>query len=116
MAFKIAASLSYKKGLQEAQPVLLEPVMYIEVEVPDDYMGDVIADINKKRGRILGMEPAAKGQKIIGEVPQSELYDYATDLRSLTGARGIFRTRFERYDEVPGDVVNKIIAETKKEA
>lgn len=116
MAFKIAASLSYKKGLQEAQPVLLEPVMYIEVEVPDDYMGDVIADINKKRGRILGMEPAIKGQKIIGEVPQSELYDYATDLRSLTGARGIFRTRFERYDEVPGDIVNRIIAETKKEA
>jgi elongation factor G len=116
MAFKIAASLSYKKGLQEAQPVLLEPIMYIEVEVPDDYMGDIIADINKKRGRILGMEPAVKGQKIMGEVPQSELYDYATDLRSLTGARGTFRTKFVRYDEVPGEMVNKVIAETKKDA
>jgi elongation factor G len=116
MAFKIAASLSYKKGLQEAQPVLLEPIMYIEIEVPDDYMGDIIADINKKRGRILGMEPASKGQKVMGEVPQSELYDYATDLRSLTGARGTFRTRFERYDEVPSEIVNKIIADTKKEA
>lgn len=116
MAFKIAASLSYKKGLQEAQPVLLEPVMYIEIEVPDDYMGDVIADINKKRGRILGMEPAKKGQKIMGEVPQAELHDYATDLRSLTGARGTFRVRFERYEEVPTEIVNKVIAEIKKEA
>lgn len=116
MAFKIAASLSYKKGLQEAQPVLLEPVMHIEVEVPDDYMGDVIADINKKRGRILGMEPLSKGQKIMGEVPQSELYNYATDLRSITGARGTFRVRFERYEEVPSEIVSKIIAEVKKDA
>ena len=116
MAFKIASSLAYKKGLQEAQPVLLEPIMYIEVDVPDDYMGDVIADINKKRGRILGMEPVTKGQRIMGEVPQSELYNYATDLRSITGARGTFSTRFERYEEVPNDIVNKIIADIKKEA
>lgn len=116
MAFKIAASLSYKKGLQEAQPVLLEPVMHIEVEVPDDYMGDVIADINKKRGRILGMEPLSKGQKIMGEVPQAELYNYATDLRSITGARGTFRVRFERYEEVPSEIVSKVIAESKKDA
>ncbi|MDU4892720.1 MAG: elongation factor G [Clostridium sp.] len=116
MAFKVASSLAYKKGLQDAQPVLLEPIMYIEIDVPDDYMGDVIADINKKRGRILGMEPVSKGQRIIGEVPQSELYSYATDLRSITGARGTFRTKFERYEEVPNDIVNKIIADIKKEA
>lgn len=116
MAFKIASSLAYKKGLQEAEPVLLEPIMYIEVDVPDDYMGDVIADINKKRGRILGMEPTSKGQRIIGEVPQSELYNYATDLRSITGARGIFRSRFERYEEVPSEQVLKIIEQSKKEA
>jgi len=116
MAFKIAASLAFKKGLQEAQPILLEPVMHIEIMIPDDYMGDVIADINKKRGRILGMEPFEKGQKIVGEVPQAELYNYATDLRSLTGARGSFRSRFERYEEVPSDIINKIISEVKKDA
>lgn len=116
MAFKVASSLAYKKGLQEAQPVLLEPIMYIEIDVPDDYMGDVIADINKKRGRILGMEPVSKGQRIMGEVPQSELYSYATDLRSITGARGTFSTRFEKYEEVPNEIVNKIIADIKKEA
>lgn len=116
MAFKIASSLAYKKGLQEAQPVLLEPVMYVEIDIPDDYMGDVIADVNKKRGRILGMEPGIKGQRIIGEVPQSELYNYATDLRSMTGARGTFRTRFERYEEVPNELLNKIIDGIKMEA
>ncbi len=116
MAFKIAASLAFKKGLQEAQPVLLEPVMHIEIMIPDDYMGDIIADINKKRGRILGMEPFEKGQKIVGEVPQAELYNYANDLRSLTGARGSFRSRFERYEEVPSDIINKIISEVKKDA
>ncbi len=116
MAFKVASSLAYKKGLQEAQPILLEPIMYVEIDVPDDYMGDVITDINKKRGRILGMEPGLMGQKIMGEVPQSELYSYATDLRSITGARGTFTTKFERYEEVPNEIVNKIIADIKKEA
>jgi len=116
MAFKIASSLAYKKGLQEANPILLEPIMYLEIDIPDDYMGDVITDINKKRGRILGMEPGLKGQRIISEVPQAELYNYATDLRSITGARGSFRSRFERYEEVPGDLVDKIVSENKKEA
>lgn len=116
MAFKIAASMAYKKGLQDAQPILLEPIMYLEIEVPDDYMGDVIADLNKKRGRILGMEPASKGQKIVAEVPQSELYDYAIDLRSITGARGNFRTRFERYEEVPVDILNRILNDIRREA
>ncbi|MEG0613880.1 MAG: elongation factor G [Clostridium sp.] len=116
MAFKIASSMAYKKGIQEACPVLLEPIMSVEIEVPNDYMGDVIADVNKKRGRILGMEPGVKGQKIIGEVPQSELNNYATDLRSLTGARGAFRAKFERYEEVPSELVTKIIDEIRKEA
>lgn len=116
MAFKIAASLAYKKGLQAAEPVLLEPIMYVEIDVPDDYMGDVMADVNKKRGRILGMEPMNKGQRIIGEIPQAELYNYATDLRSITGARGTFRSKFERYEEVPGELVGKIIESIKKDA
>jgi len=113
MAFKMAASLAYKKGLQEAHPVILEPIMHVEVTCPEDYMGDIITDINKKRGRILGMESVEKGQKVIGEVPQSELFNYATDLRSMTGARANFRVKFERYEEVPQDGVDKIIEANK---
>lgn len=113
MAFKMAASLAYKKGLQEANPVILEPIMHVEVTCPEDYMGDIITDINKKRGRILGMESVEKGQKVIGEVPQSELFNYATDLRSMTGARANFRVKFERYEEVPQDGIGKIIEANK---
>ena len=76
-------------------------------------MGDIITDINKKRGRILGMESVERGQKVIGEVPQSELFNYATDLRSMTGARANFRVKFERYEEVPQDGIDKIIEANK---
>ncbi len=113
MAFKVAASLAYKKGLMEAQPVLLEPIMHVEVLVPEDYMGDVIGDINKKRGRVLGMEPEGKLQKVVAEVPQSEMFKYATDLRSMTQARGSFTIRFERYEEVPATEVDKIVENAK---
>lgn len=109
MAFKVAASLAYKKGIQQANPVLLEPVMHVEVEVPDEYMGDIIGDINKKRGRVLGMEASKGLQKIIAEVPMAEMFKYATDLRSITGARGSFEMRFERYEEVPANEAEKII-------
>ncbi|MCT8976544.1 elongation factor G [Clostridium sp. CX1] len=114
MAFKIAASLAYKKGLMEAQPILLEPIVHVEVTVPEYYMGDIIGDINKKRGRVLGMEPYGDKQMIIAEVPQSEMFKYATDLRSMTQARGNFTMNFERYEEVPSTEVNKIIEEAKK--
>ncbi|MCJ7688364.1 MAG: elongation factor G [Clostridiaceae bacterium] len=113
MAFKMAATLAYKKGLLEAEPIILEPIMHVEVTCPDDYMGDIITDINKKRGKILGMEAVLKGQKVIGEVPQSELFNYATDLRSMTGARANFRAKFERYEEVPKDGIDKIIIANK---
>jgi elongation factor G len=113
MAFKMAATLAYKKGLVEADPIILEPIMHVEVTCPDDYMGDIITDINKKRGKILGMEAVQRGQKIIGEVPQSELFSYATDLRSMTGARANFRMKFERYEEVPQDGIDKIIIANK---
>jgi elongation factor G len=115
MAFKVAASLAYKKGLEAAEPVLLEPIMKVEVLVPDEYMGDVIGDINKKRGRVLGMDPADSQQKIIAEVPQAELFKYATDLRSITQARGSFSASFERYEEVPHSEVARIIENAKKE-
>lgn len=115
MAFKVAASLAYKKGLQTAEPILLEPIMHLEVLVPEDYMGDIIGDINKKRGRVLGMEPEGEYQKVIAEVPQAELYKYATDLRSMTQARGSFEVKFDRYEEVPSNEASKIIEMRKKE-
>lgn len=114
MAFKVAASLAYKKGLMEAQPILLEPIVHVEITVPENYMGDIIGDINKKRGRVLGMEPYEGKQRIIAEVPQAEMFRYATDLRSMTQARGSFTMSFERYEEVPSTEVNKIIEEAKK--
>ncbi|MBQ3107113.1 MAG: elongation factor G, partial [Firmicutes bacterium] len=112
MAFKIAASLAFKKGIQEAKPVLLEPVMHVEIKVPDEYMGDVMGDMNKRRGKILGMEPmSGGGQKLIAEAPQAEMFKYAITLRSMTQARGSFVMNFERYEEVPHMLAEKIIAE-----
>ena len=116
MAFKIAATLAFKKGIVEAKPILLEPIMHVEVLVPDEYMGDVMGDMNKRRGKILGMEPqTGGGQKVMAEAPQAEMFKYAITLRSMTQARGSFTMRFERYEEVPMHLAEKIIAEHKKE-
>ncbi|NLO38013.1 MAG: elongation factor G [Ruminiclostridium sp.] len=116
MAFKIAASLAYKEGVQQAGPVLLEPISHVEVLVPDSYMGDIIGDMNKRRGRILGMNPAVGGmQQVVAEVPEAEMFKYATDLRSMTQARGSYTIRFERYEEAPQNVAEKVIAEAKKD-
>lgn len=116
MAFKIAASLAFKKGISEAKPCLLEPVMKLEIVVPDEYMGDVMGDMNKRRGKILGMEPlAGGGQKLMAEAPQVELFDYAIILRSMTQARGSFTMGFERYEEVPAQMAQKIIADYQAE-
>lgn len=116
MSFKIAASLAFKKGIVEAKPCLLEPIMHVEITVPDDFTGDVMGDMNKRRGRILGMEPIGNGdQKLIAETPQAELFSYANDLRAMTQARGSFVMNFERYDEVPGQLAQKIIEEHKAE-
>ncbi|MDO4482217.1 MAG: elongation factor G [Bacillota bacterium] len=116
MAFKIAASLAFKKGIVEAKPCLLEPVMKLEINVPEEYMGDVMGDMNKRRGKILGMEPqAGGGQKLMAEAPQAELFDYAIVLRSMTQARGSFVMSFERYEEVPAHLADKIIKEYQAE-
>ena len=115
MAFKIAGSLAFKKGALEAKPVLLEPIMSVEVMVPDEYMGDVIGDLNKKRGRILGMEPHGSGQLVRAMVPQVEMLKYAIDLRSITQGRGTFTMRFDHYEEVPAQLAQQIIEEYKKE-
>jgi len=117
MAFKIAASLAFKKGMEEANPVLLEPIMRLEILVPEEYMGDVMGDMNKRRGRILGMEPQEDGnQLVIAEAPQAELFEYAIDLRSMTQARGSFTMEFLRYEEVPANIAEKIIEEAKEKA
>lgn len=119
MPFKIAAAQAYKKGIAMANPILLEPIYQVEVIVPDDYMGDIIGDLNKKRGRIMGMEPVGKMQKVTAEAPLSEMFKYATDLRSMTQARGNFSMSFSRYEEVPAQTAQKIIeaanAEKNKE-
>lgn len=115
MAFKIAARLAYKKGLEQASPVLLEPIGHTEVYVPDNYMGDIIGDLNKRRGRILGMNPQDGGiQQVVAEVPMAEMFKYATDLRSMTQGRGYFKLWFERYEEAPPMVSQKVIEEAKK--
>jgi len=114
MAFKMAASLAFKSGLAQANPVLLEPVDHVEVFVPDAYMGDVIGDINKRRGRVLGMAPINGEQQITAEVPASELSKYATDLRSMTQGRGRFTRAFERYEDAPPHIVEKVVAEAAK--
>ena len=114
MAFKIAASIAYKKGLESAKPILLEPIMNVEIKVPDEYMGDVMGDINKKRGRVMGMEQVGDEQKVIAEVPMAEMFNYATSLRAMTQARGSYVSSFGRYEEVPESELTKILNEAKK--
>lgn len=116
MAFKIAARLAYKKGLPLASPVLLEPISHVEVYIPDSYMGDIIGDLNKRRGRILGMNPYEGGlQQVVADVPTAEMFKYANDLRSMTQGRGFFKQYFERYEEAPANVAQKVIDEAKKD-
>lgn len=116
MAFKIAAQLAFKKGMEAAKPILLEPVVKVEVAIPDDYLGDVMGDMNKRRGRILGMDQQNDGtHKLIAEAPHAEMFEYAIDLRAMTQARGSFKMEFERYDEVPAMYSDKIVAQAKLE-
>ena len=114
MAFKTAARLAFKQ-LIDASPALLEPIYSVKVYVPDEYMGDIIGDINKRRGRVLGMDPVDGQQCVSAEVPQSEMFKYATDLRSMTQGRGSFTMSFERYEEVPAQDAKKIIDSAKKD-
>ena len=114
MAFKTAASLAYKAGIPQASPVILEPIGSLKVYVPDSYTGDIIGDLNKRRGRILGMNPWGDGtQEIVAEVPISEMYDFTTTLRSMTQGRGSFVLTFERYEQLPGQLEASVIAEAK---
>ena len=116
MAFKMAASIAFKEGISNASPVLLEPISTLKVLVPDDMLGDVIGDINKRRGRIIGMNPVEnKMQEIIGEVPTAEMSDFSTAMRSLTQGTATFTLEFARYENVPANIAQKVIEEANKE-
>jgi elongation factor G len=112
MAFQLAGSKAFKAAAKLARPTLLEPVMNIEVTCPEDAMGDVIGDVNQRRGRILGMDSRGRWQVIKAQAPMSELLRYASDLKSITGGRGGFTMGFSHYDEVPAQFQEKIVAES----
>jgi elongation factor G len=110
MAFKMATILAFKKGFMESSPVLLEPIVSMKVTVPDKFTGDVMGDLNKRRGRVLGLNPDHEGNTIIeADVPMLEIYGYSTDLRSMTGGCGDFSYEFARYEQAPADVQAKEI-------
>ena len=113
MAFKIAGSLAFKKGIKEARPILLEPVMNVEVVAPDEFAGDLMGDLNSRRGRVQGMDVRGRSTIIKAQVPLAEMLSYASDLTSKTGARGSYTMEFDHYDEVPGHLADKVIANAK---
>ena len=113
MAFKIAGSMGFKNAVEKAKPVILEPIMTMEVTVPDECMGDVIGDLNSRRGKVLGMDTSGHTQVIKSRVPMSEVLKYAPDLRSLTSGRGEFHMEFSHYEELPTHLAEKVIKEAK---
>ena len=115
MSFKLATRLSFRKGIMDASPVLLEPIMNVEVTVPDQFMGDVMGDFNSRRGRIMGTEAHGKLQVVKAQAPMSEMFRYAIILRSMTSGEGSFTMQYSHYDEVPADIAKKVIAAHKKE-
>ena len=113
MAFKIAGSMGFKEGCHKASPVLLEPIMSVEVVVPEEYMGDVIGDLNSRRGRIMGMEGRAGAQVVSAMVPLAQMFGYATDVRSATQGRATYTMTFDHYEQVPKSVSEEIVAKVK---
>jgi elongation factor G len=115
MAFKIAGSMAVKKAARQAKPVLLEPIMAVEVVTPDDYMGDVIGDLSSRRGKVEGMEQRGNAQVVRAQVPLAEMFGYATDLRSRTQGRATYTMQFDSYQQVPGSIAEEIIARIRGE-
>jgi elongation factor G len=116
MAFKVAGSMAFKQAAEQAGPTLLEPIMTITVAVPEASVGDVIGDLNGRRGRPLGMEPKGAMTEVKAEVPMAEVLSYAPDLRSITGGQGDYTMEFARYEEVPAHLAQKVISAAKEEA
>jgi elongation factor G len=114
LAFSIAGSLAFKAAMEKANPILLEPIMNVEISVPEQYMGDIIGDLNSRRGRVMGMEQAGNRQVIKAQAPLAEMFRYSIDLRSMTSARGSYTMGFAYYEQVPEEVAVKIIAASKK--
>ena len=117
MAFKMATIQAFKQGFMDAKPVLLEPIVNMKVVVPDKFTGDVMGDLNKRRGRVLGMNPIGGGKtEVEADIPTMEIYGYSTDLRSMTQGSGTYSYEFARYEQAPSDVQEKEVAERAKEA
>ena len=116
MSFKMAATIAYKNGMPQASPVLLEPIGHLRATVPDGNMGDIMGEVNKRRGRVLGMEPAGAGKQTVeAEAPMAEMHDFSTFVRQCTQGRGSFTFEFERYEEAPANVAQKAIEAAKAE-
>jgi elongation factor G len=115
MAFKICGSMAFKDAMENAQPVLMEPIMTATVAVPEEYVGDVIGDLNSRRGRPLGMEPKGAVTEVKAEVPMSEMLSYAPDLRAITGGQGEYSMELARYEEVPAHVAQQVVQEAQRE-
>jgi elongation factor G len=115
IAFQIAAAQAFKEAMQQAKPVLLEPVALLKVRVPDRYTGDVISDLNTRRGRILGMDTEGSVSVVSAHVPMAEILSYSPDLRSMTGGRGVFSLKFDHYDVVPAQVAERVVSERQQE-
>jgi elongation factor G len=116
MAFKLAASGGFKSAVDKARPVLLEPILSVEVAVPDDVMGDVIGDVNSRRGKVQGVEPRGHAQVIKAQVPMAEMLKYAPDLNAMSAGRGSFHAEFSHYEELPAHLVDKVAKESKRHA
>ncbi|MCF7931817.1 MAG: elongation factor G, partial [Acholeplasmataceae bacterium] len=114
ISFKLAASLAFKEATKTCQPTILEPIVRVEVTVKDQYVGDVMGDMNKRRGRVLGMNQSEGYQVVIADVPEAEIVKYAIDLKAMTQGSGSFTREFLRYEEVPGNLIDKIIQAYKK--
>ena len=114
MAFKIAGSMAFKEGMRKADPVIMEPIMRVEINLPEEYLGDVMGNVSSRRGNLLGMETINGSQEIRAEIPLSEMFGYATDLRSRTQGRGQYTMTFDHYSEVPRNVAEKIIGDRAK--
>ena len=113
LSFKVAGSMGFRNGALEASPALLEPIMKIEVVTPEDYMGDVMGDLNRRRGMVNGMDDVTSGKVIRAEVPLAEMFGYATDLRSATQGRATYSMEFAKYSEIPSNVADAIINKSK---